>query len=332
MKYTQFRAFEKHLQSAGSFQFPQVYCFIGKDSQERALALDALKKSLKIDETLRFETEAEKDFLRDLDTFSLFQEKRLLHFQVGEKLSKQTSAQLEKRMSHLSPLTYIVFSAETLSAKTSFYQAIEKAGVILEMGEEKPWEKEKSLAEWLLDKVTKEGKTISGDAVNLLVRGCRGSFAILCREWEKLLTYIGDHKAIQTQDVEAICYLDPVDSQWLLGEAILQRNSKLALEVACRMLDQGHAVFVLLRQIRHQMMTALQLVSAKETRQLELARAKFPYLKGQMFERQLAACSGWGSDRLAFAIERIDDYEFKVKDAWDDPKLLLNMLILRLIE
>lgn len=332
MKYTQFRAFEKHLQSAAPLHFSQIYCFIGKDSQERGLALDTLKKSLKIDEAIRFESGAEKEFLRDWDTPSLFQEKRLLVFQLGEKLSKNISIQLETRLGNLPPSTFVVFSAETLSGKTSFYQALEKAGIILDMGEEKPWEKEKSLAEWLLDKASKAHKNISPEAVNLLARGCGSSLAVLSGEWEKLLTYSGDQKAIQAKDVEAICSLDPVDSTWLLGEAILQRNVKLALEVAMRMLDQGHAVFALLRQLRHQMMTALQLACAKETGKLDAARAKFPYLKGQMFDRQLAACSGWGSMRLARAIERIDTFEFKAKDTWDDPKLLLNMLILRFTE
>jgi DNA polymerase III subunit delta len=332
VKYTQFRAFEKHLQSAAPLHFSQIYCFIGKDSQERGLALDTLKKSLKIDEAIRFESTAEKEFLRDLDTMSLFQEKRLLVFQLGEKLSKSISVQIEKRMGNLPSSTYVVFSAETLSGKTSFYQALEKAGVILEMGEEKPWEKERSLAEWLLDRASRAGKTLSPDAVNLLARGCGSSLALLSGEWEKLLTYSGDQKAIHAQDVEAICTLDPIDSTWLLGESILRQDGKTALEVATRMVDQGHAVIALLRQLRHQMMTALQLACAKETGQIEAVRAKFPYLKGQMFDRQLAACSQFGSKRLARAIEKIDDYEFKAKDAWDDPKLLLNMLILRLIE
>lgn len=332
MKYTQFRAFEKHLQSAAPLHFSPIYCFIGKDSQERGLALDTLKKSLKIEEAIRYEPDREKEFLRDLDMTSLFQEKRLFHFQLGEKLSKNLSIQGEKRLGHLPPSTYVVFSAEVLSSKTSFYQALEKVGVILDMGELKPWEKERSCAEWLLDKAAKEGKTLSSDAANLLVRGSAYNLAILSKEWEKLLIYSGNQKTLHAKDVEEVCCLDPILSQWLLGEAILQKNPKLALEAGSRMLDQGHAVFTLLRQLRHQMMTALQLVSAKENGKLDLVRAKFPYLKGQMFDRQLAGCAGWGSLSLARAIERIDDYEFKAKDAWDDPKLLLNMLILRLTE
>jgi DNA polymerase III subunit delta len=331
VKYTQFRAFEKHLQSAFPHHFSPLYCFIGKDAEERALALDTLKKSLNIAEAIRFTSEAEKEFLRDLDTPSLFQEKRLLYFQIGEKLSKQMMQQLEKRVGKLPPLTYVAFSAEAILSKSSFYQALEKEGVILEMGEEKPWEKERSLAEWLLDKAAKEGKTLSPEAVNLLARGSKNTL-VLYKEWEKLLTYTWGQKTIEAKDVEAICFLEPIDSQWLVGEAILQRNVKLALEVASRMLDQGHAVFALLRQLRHQMMTALQLASAKEIGKLDLARAKFPYLKGQMFERQLAVAAEWGSMRLARAILEIDAHEFKAKDTLSDPKLLFNMLILRLTE
>lgn len=334
MKYTQFRAFEKHLQSAAPLHFSGIYCIIGKDSQERALAFDTIKSYLGSAEILRYEStpEQEKNFLRDLDTPSLFQGKQLFYFQIGDKLSKPTMQHLEKRMGHLPPSLHVVFGAETLSRAGSFYKAIEKLGIILEMNEEKPWEKEKGLAEWLVDKAGKNSKTMTGDAVNLLVRGCGGNFATLATEWQKLLTYVGSQASIQIKDIEAICCLDPVDSSWLLGESLLQLNVKLAMEIAHRMIDQGHAVFAVLRQLRHQMMTALQLCSAKESNQLEVARSKFPYLKGQMLDRQLAACSQVGLFRLTRAIRLIDEYEFKAKDTWDDPKLLLNMLILRLTE
>lgn len=321
MRYTQYRAFEKHLQSSFS---SHLYCLIVKDPGERGLALDELKRRGPCETKTMVE---EKELIAELETFSLFSHHRLLHFQGCEKLSKNTQGRLEKKIGSLPEGITLVLSGESFSRQSAFYKLCEKHGVILDTGEEKEWEKEKGLTEWLLERAHFAKKTIEPSAVKALVSGTKGSFAILLCEWEKLLTYLGEKTSISLRDVEEIASLGSNDSNWALGEAILEQNSKEALEAAHRMVEQGTPLFSLLRSLRYQMTTALQLTVPDR----EWISQKFPHLKGQRLEKQIHAATQFGSQRLMKSLQTIDALEFKAKDGCDDPKLLLTLLCAKLV-
>lgn len=321
MRYTQHKAFEKHLRSSSPSNFSSLYCLVIKDPGERLLALESLKRTVGV---TPLTLHSEEELLSQLDSFSFFSGKQVFHYYC-EKFSKST--QLEKRFSHISPDVILVLSTESQSRQSAFYKAVEKHGVLLDTAEEKPWEKEKNLTEWLMERVFQANKMMDLEAAHLLSKGSSGSFARLAVEWEKLLTYVGEKQRISLQDVTTICCLSPLDSTWAFGELLLAQKAGAALEVALRMIDQGGAVFPILRQLRHQMMTALQLTLCDR----EHIALKFPYLKGQMLEKQLQAGQSFGTSRLIRAIQIIDDFEFKAKDAWDDPKLLLTLLCSRIL-
>jgi DNA polymerase-3 subunit delta len=331
LRYTQLKAFEKHLDASLPAHFSGLYCLIGKDPKERYFALDVLKKKMRqhfpdLDsKTYEADSQGEQDFLRDLANRSLFAKKQLLHLGNCEKLSKALGASLEKILSQTH--AFIVLTGETLSRNSTFYKELEKRGVILDLVEEKPWERERALAEWLAMRAAKSNQTIAPDAMSLLTSGASGSFALLASEWDKLQNYADGRKIITLADVKAVCILTPQDNTWQLGEALLQRDAASAQKAAHRSLSQGHALFSILRQLRHQFMTALHVLSFCEAGEQEKIASKYPYLKGGFLEKQLSAAQRYGKESLAQAIAVIDAAEFKAKDGWDDPHTLLTFLV-----
>lgn len=335
MKYAQITAFEKHLLSAAPDNFSGVYCLLVKDPAERQFCIDEFRRLIKTDARVEWlsysaDPKRERELLQNIDTPSLFSTRQVMQINIGEKLSKPTMEALEKSFSTLPRSLTLLFTAETLNRQTTFYKAIEKHGVVFDMGEEKPWEKEKSLAEWLMGRVRSEKINIPADCVNQLVRGVNGNLAELGGEWNKLLSFLGTRKEVNEKDLAAVCLLTPVESTWQLGEAILQNNAEKALKVVFQAIEQGQNSITLLRQLRHQMMTALQLLSGAKTNSLDTVSKKFPYLKGAMLDRQLNHASQYGLERLSRAVQLIDSFEFKAKDQWDDPELLFTALIARL--
>lgn len=318
MRFNQYKAFEKHLQSSFS---SSLYCLIMKDAEERSLAFDALKKQVQPETILIIEEE--KQLASALDSFSFFSGKQLLHVQGCEKFSKGMQTLLEKQIPSIPSSCVLVLSGERFSRENAFYKLVEKHGIILDLSEEKLWEKEKSLAEWLVEKAHQAKKTLDPRAVNALARGSQNSRALLAKEWDKLLTYVGERSSITFEDVESICSLSTLDSNWALGESLLAQNSKEALETAHRMLDQGISPFSILRGLRHQIKTAFFLSLGEAER--------FPYLKGHMLEKQVKIAQEFGRDRLQTALQLIDYFEFKAKDVCDDPKLLLTLLCAKVI-
>lgn len=334
MKYNQFQAFEKHLKSAAPDHFSPLYCVMGKDPSERQLVFNLLKQNLVAqfpDLDLKIyngeNLKDEKDFLRDLEGQSLLSNKRLLLLNSCDKVSKNFYEPFEKTLHKMPKDTIILLGAESFTRQSAFYKAIEKFGVVFEIGEGKPWEKEKSLTEWLSLRSQEEKKKITPEAVTLLVRGVNGNLALLASEWEKLLTYTANKDSISRQDVEAISILIPQDSTWQLGEAILQSNSKVALECMSRAISQGNSPIALLRQLRHQIVTALYIASLHQKGDHAAISTKYPYLKGALLDKQLKCSLEFGPKKLAYAIELIDECEFKAKDAWEDGETLLTYLI-----
>lgn len=329
MKYTQFIAFEKHLESAKEVQLSPLYCLIGKDLSERRWAFDCLKKILfeKTPSLEYLEYDQEHSFLNDIEAHSLFASTRLLLFTSNDKYSKKWSEAFEKKIVEIPPSTTLVLLFDTLAKSTTLYKAIEKQGIIFEMGEEKPWEKDKTLSTWLMNQAARFKKQISTDVVTMLVKGCNRSFSLLANEWEKLLVYVGERPSITIEDVRAIATLIPEDNSWAIGEAILGGNIAEAVQAFRHALAQGQSILPLLRQIRHQFITALHLLYYKTSGQEELIHSKYPYLKGPMLSKQLTIASKYGMSDLERAIVHIDCAEFNAKDGWEDPQLIMTYLI-----
>lgn len=333
MRYTQFNAFEKHLHSATPANLCPLYALLVKDPAERVWIFDQLKGQL---DPLNITVYAPdlagvRQLIEDLFSLSLFSGKTLFHIPDCEKLPKEAQGLLEKKLSALSSATPLVLSGESLVRQGAFFKAIEKQGVILDSGEEKPWEKERSLAEWVVERARREGYSIDSSAVNALARGVQGNLGLLAAEWEKLKTFAGESSVLSHKDVQAICHLTLQDSNWALGEAILAQDSKTALEIAERMIEKGSAPVAILRSLRHQIVTAFLLASADEEGKRSWAMEKFPYLKGQMFEKQMQTARRFGSEKLSCVIQTIDDFEFQAKDSLEDPKLLLTLLCAKVL-
>lgn len=331
MRYTQIKAFENHLESSAPSHFAKIYVLLCKDLGERLFIYDRLKAALlrqfsKIDiRTYQADPKGERDFLRDLEAPSLFCEEQLFHLAGCEKLSKGFCQSFEKKVQTLFRTT-TVFSGESIAPISSFYRFLEKEGVILDTGGEKPWEKEKGLGEWLVSLAKKEKKTIAPEALRLLVKGC-GNFSTLFSEWEKLAIFTSGRSEITKDDVERISVLIPEESSWQLGEAILASDGKRALTVARNALSQGSTTIALLRQVRHQFSTALYILSCQERGKKDLIPLKFSYLKGAFLEKQLSLAARFGLRRLSQAVIALEKLEYKAKDTLDDPHLLFTYLI-----
>lgn len=328
MKYTQINGFEKHLQGASLSSFSEIYTLLSKDSADLQFAVDLFKKFLKGYYTHSVPPSAlgEKEFLSILNTPSLFQKPELIHIFSVEKLSKDFQSTLLKELPALPKRIKLLLTGESLSKNSNLYKGIEKSGIVLDLSEEKPYEREKSLAEWLLKKSSEQKKKIAPEVVNALARGVSGSFSRLEKEWEKLSLYTLDKEMIQLSDL-LLVELDSNETNWKIGEYLLQGNRQKALEIIYQELKRGESPIALLRLLRHQIQTALMIASYDQEGQSEKIQEKFPYLRGQMLERQLHAARSFGVNNLTRLLYRIDEYEFKAKDSVTDGELLFTMLI-----
>ena len=98
---------------------------------------------------------------------------------------------------------------------------MEKEGVVLDLLEEKPWDKEKRLAEQLIDRAKNAGKRLSADAAHLLFERLGTDAALLDSEIDKLICYVGENPAIAREDILRLSPASRTATLWQTAEEVI---------------------------------------------------------------------------------------------------------------
>lgn len=334
MKFNNLRAFEKHLQGSAPIHFSSLYFILGKDSFLRKSAIELLLKAQKTYDvqTLDGKNLSKKKILTELDAFNLFSERRLILIEEADKLDKDAMVALETYFEKPNRSICLIFSAVSLHHGAHFYRKGEKAGIVLEFVEEKPWEKERSIQEWMSAFVESQGKGMDGGALKLLMKFLGTDQELIKREVEKLICYVGTRSQITSQDITAI--VSPVASEtvWQLGEAIFRRDAQTSLCICKSLLLADTSLFLLMRQLRAQFQTGLHICSiVSEGKGREGIVQKFPYMKGVLLERHIEQAQSYGIKAFKRGLLEIDAVELQAKNSNMEADFLAELLIIKLI-
>lgn len=340
MKYTSLQAFEKHLESASPKHFSNIYMIISKESFECKTAADTLiarllvgqpqpELCLKIIDCDSFNM---NDLIGELNTLTLFSPKQVILLQHADKLTQPERTKLEPYIANPSPTLFLIISASSVNHATNFYKKAEKIGVVLEIPEQKPWEKERALVDWVMRASAAAGKKMDSQVSLCLVKQIGTDQTLLNSELEKLFCYIGDRSEVTLGDVSAICASVNIETVWQLGEALFQRNGSAAIRITKALLDDGTAFLGLLRQVRGQFQTEFQICSilANGGSGAEVSQ-RFPYMRGTILERHLRMAQAYGLNGFKKGMQHIDSIEVMAKNSGVDNDFLAELLVAKLI-
>lgn len=339
MKYATFKAFEKSLESAAPGHLSSIYVVMSKESFERKAACDkiashALGGSVKIGQNYCLFDVDEVDMTvvwDELQAFSFLSPKKVVVILQADKLSKAWQERMRAYFIKPNKSVCLVLEAATLNRATNYYKEAEKCGTVLDIAEEKPWEKERALQGWVAEQLARDGKKIDGQTASALVRQLGTDLATLHQELEKLICYVGDRQDIKAADVSAVCTTISQENGWQLGEAIFRRDASEAMRIAKALLSDGTALIALIRQIRTQFQTDYQvcclLANGKTPQDVAL---QFPYMKGQILSKHLQQAQAYGMEKFKLGILTIDATELMAKNSAGDPEWLAERLILKL--
>lgn len=339
MKYATLAAFEKHLESASPNHFSDVYLILAKEAFVRKSAADRLIALVLKGETspalslhlFNAEDHSIDRVLQELESLPLFSKKRVIIVQNAEALDKASTLKLEAYCSSPNRTACLAVAAATLNRATTFYKKLEKVGVVLDVAEEKPWEREKTIADWLQTEAIKEGKQLGPQVSQMLIKQLGTDQALLSTELAKLICYVGERKAIVEKDIIAISPTANLENGWQLGEAIFRCDASAALRISKGLLTDGLALIALLRQIRSQFQTEFQVCSilAHGGTSSDVSQ-EFPYMKGAILERHVRQSQTYGMQRFKKGLLAIDDTELQAKNSAIDAEFLAERLIIKL--
>lgn len=312
-----------------------LYLIVAKEAHIREEAVSHLLKhtaqgdmSVRTFDGSRVQIE---ELFQEFDTLSFFSKKRIVVLHRLEEMPKPLLKRLESYLSSPHPDVCLIMDAGEINRATNIFKLSEKNGVVLDVPEEKPWEKQRSMQSWLLEQAGKHGCSMAADAAHMMVQQLGTDGLTLSRELEKLVLYIGGRTQITLSDVQAVCGAVNTHTAWQLGDALVQRNAAEALKIGTGLLDDGVSFFQLIRQIRSQFQTKYQVCSLLTNGGSPADVAcEFPYMKGRILDQNCRMAHGYGMARFQKAMLKIDETEAMAKSVTADEYLLTERLIAEL--
>jgi len=336
MKYTTLKEFEQSLKQGAQ---SSVYLLIGKDPFELRMAVEALLPQLLSGEkdpklcTKTFDGEGLNigKVLGELETIPFFVKKQVVHVRAGENLKIDAIRKLERYCENPNPTSVLVVTANTLAATTNFYKKAVNNNVVLHLTEEKPWQQEKSFPQWIGTHAVRLGKKIDQKACHDLFRMVGADRALLHQELEKLACYVGERTSITSADVAAVSCGVNIDTIWQLGDALFSRQVGKALQISKGLLEETGSIIGLLRQLRGQFETKMQICSILVFGgSPQNVTEQYPYMRGQILQRHIQLAQGYGIDRCKQGLLLLDEAELTAKNSSINQTLLADTLIVKL--
>jgi DNA polymerase-3 subunit delta len=118
--------------------------------------------------------------------------------------------------------------------------------------------KPRELNRWIAQRVQEKGSGIDRAAVELLATYVGSDLRLLDLEIDKLLTYIGGERSITREDVELLVSYVQEGSIFDLVDALGTRDTKLAMQLTEKLLEDGRHPLYLLHMIARQFRILLQ--------------------------------------------------------------------------
>ncbi len=226
MKYQNHLSFEKHLASSSPHHFSHVYLVIIGDQEERSKVLHSISSRLISQGAFLEKLDADTDLCKVFDALqspSLFGGEPVVLLDGCEAFKKKESDLLSNFLETRLFSGYLILGSK---GKTPLTKVVEKVGVVLDMGEEKPWEKEKRLAQFVIARAKDAGKWMSQDAAELLLERLGVDVAMLSSEVDKLICYVGERPTIERSDIFRISSSQSLLTLWEMAEQVVWEGKR----------------------------------------------------------------------------------------------------------
>lgn len=225
MRYQNLKSFQKHLTSAAPHNLCRLYLIAIQDDFERIKTLNAILSYLAPLPTRFSGSDCElREVIDAMQSQSLLAEEAVVLLDEVEKLSKK---QLQTLGDCLMTFTgYLLLGSRS---KVALANTVEKEGIVLDLLEEKPWDREKRLAEQLADRAKSAGKVLSPDGAALLLERLGTDAALLESEIDKLICYVGERSSLNWEDIQQITPASRTSTLWQTAEELVWEGRELPL-------------------------------------------------------------------------------------------------------
>ena len=186
------------------------------------------------------------------------------------------------------------------------------------------------LRQWVQQRVTEGGASISAQAVELLVKLVGGNLWVLASEIEKLVLFSSGRR-VETDDVGALVGSSQQASVFAMVDAIVEFKVEAAERLLQRLLQSGappaYLLVMLARQI--QMIARAKELKSRGQSGVEIQR-RLGLPSEFAVRKTLEQATRYSLPRLKQVCRRVLEADLSIKTGKYDPELALNILVAEL--
>lgn len=321
--------------------FKQIYLFYGEEGYLKKQYRDKLKNALCTDEggmsmggmgagsDMNFSAFEGKDInpkeVIDLaETLPFFADRRVILIE-NSGFFKNACDDLADYLSQVAPTTYFLFVEEEVDKRSKMYKAVKKDGKIVEFATQT----EELLTRWILSRLKKEGKNITGNVMQLFLSKTGTDMGNIDRELEKLICYTLDKDVIEAEDVEAIATEQTTNKIFDMVNAIAEHNQRRALDLYYDLLTLKEPPMRIMYLISRQFQILLNIrdMASKGLDQQTMAqKAGIPPFA---VRRNLSQAKGFTLEQLKTALREGVELEEAVKTGLMNDQMAVELFIMR---
>lgn len=311
-------------------QFAQVYLLYGEEAYLKKQYKDKLKHAMVPEgDTMNFsafegKSINPKEIIDLAETLPFFADRRVILIE-NSGFFKNACEELAEYLPQVAPATHFIFVEEEVDKRSKMYKAAKASGRIVEFLPQT----EELLTRWILGRLKREGKNITGSVMQLFLTKTGTDMGNIDRELEKLLCYTLDRDVITAEDVEAVVTEQTTNKIFEMVNAVAEHNQRRALDLYYDLLTLKEPpmriMFLISRQF--QILFHVRDMAAKGLDQQTMAKkAGIPPFA---VRKNVSQAKGFTMEQLKQALRDGAELEESVKTGRMDDRMAVELFLMK---
>ena len=311
-------------------QFQSVYLLCGEEAYLKKQYKDKLKRAMADpDDSMNFFAYEgkginPKEVIDLAETLPFFADRRVILIE-NSGFFKNSCEELAEYMPQIPETTHFIFVEDEIDKRSKLYKAVKNAGKIVEFTSQT----EELLTRWVLTRIKKEGKNITGSVMQLFLNKVGNDMGNIDRELEKLLCYCMEKEVIEAADVEAVTTEQTTNKVFDMVNAIAEHNQRKALDLYYDLLTLKEPPMRIMYLISRQFQILLNIKDMSGKGFDNAAMAKNAGIPPFAVRRNLSQAKGFTMQQLKQAIRDGVDYEEAVKTGRMNDQMAVELFLMK---
>lgn len=311
-------------------QFQSVYLLCGEEAYLKKQYKDKLKRAMADpDDSMNFSAYEgkginPKEVIDLAETLPFFADRRVILIE-NSGFFKNSCEELAEYMPQIPETTHFIFVEDEIDKRSKLYKAVKNAGKIVEFTSQT----EELLTRWVLTRIKKEGKNITGSVMQLFLNKVGNDMGNIDRELEKLLCYCMEKEVIEAADVEAVTTEQTTNKVFDMVNAIAEHNQRKALDLYYDLLTLKEPPMRIMYLISRQFQILLNIKDMSGKGFDNAAMAKNAGIPPFAVRKNLSQAKGFTMQQLKQAIRDGVDYEEAVKTGRMNDQMAVELFLMK---